>query len=52
MLHHIAEDDMAVRVKRALVSALADGSARTADLGGTATTTQFTDAIVKNLEGK
>ena len=46
MLHHLDEDEKAERIMKALWSALADGSARTADLGGTATTTQFTDAIV------
>ena len=50
MLHHIGEDDMAGRVHSALTRALADGSARTADLGGEATTTQFTDAIVRQLQ--
>jgi len=50
MLHHIGEDEMAARVKRALEAALADGSATTADLGGTATTTQFAESIVKNLQ--
>jgi isocitrate dehydrogenase (NAD+) len=49
MLHHIGEDEMARRVHTALIHALADGSARTADLGGQATTTQFTDAIVRQL---
>jgi isocitrate dehydrogenase (NAD+) len=49
MLHHLGEDDRAQRIMKALWSALGDGSARTADLGGTATTTQFTDAIVKAL---
>ena len=37
-------------VTGALTRALADGSARTADLGGEATTTQFTDAIVRQLQ--
>lgn len=49
MLHHLDEGEKAGRVTRALWSALADGSARTADLGGTATTTRFTDAIVRHL---
>ena len=52
MLRHLDEDEKAARVMKALWSALADGSARTADLGGTATTTQFTDAIVRHLEGR
>ena len=49
MLYHLNEDDRAQRIKQALWTALGDGSARTADLGGTATTTQFADAIVKAL---
>jgi isocitrate dehydrogenase (NAD+) len=49
MLYHLNEDDKAQRIMHALWAALADGSARTADLGGGATTTEFTDAIVKAL---
>ena len=49
MLHHLEEDARAERIMKALWAALADGSARTGDLGGTATTTQFTDAIVGHL---
>jgi len=49
MLHHLNEDDKAARVMKGLWAALADGSARTADLGGSATTTQFTDAICRAL---
>jgi isocitrate dehydrogenase (NAD+) len=49
MLYHLDEDERAQRIMQALWTALGDGSARTADLGGTATTTQFTDAIVRAL---
>ena len=49
MLHHLEEDEKAERVMKALWRALADDSARTMDLGGTATTTQFTSAIVAAL---
>jgi isocitrate dehydrogenase (NAD+) len=49
MLYHLDEDDKAQRIMQALWTALGDGSARTADLGGSATTTQFTDAIVRAL---
>jgi isocitrate dehydrogenase (NAD+) len=49
MLSHLNEDAHAERIMRALWTALDVGSARTADLGGTATTTQFTDAIVRAL---
>jgi isocitrate dehydrogenase (NAD+) len=50
MLYHLDEDDRAARITKAVMTALADGSVRTADLGGSATTTQFTDAIIKALE--
>jgi isocitrate dehydrogenase (NAD+) len=50
MLHHIGEDDMATRVQGALTRALADGSAQTADLGGRATTSSYTEAIVRQLQ--
>ena len=49
MLHHLNEDEKAGRIMKALWAALADGSTRTADLGGAATTTQFTDAIIRQL---
>ena len=49
MLHHLDEDEKAERVMKALWRALADDSARTVDLGGRATTTQFTNAIVAAL---
>ena len=50
MLHHLNEDEKAARIMKALWATLADGSGRTADIGGTATTTQFTDAICRALE--
>ena len=49
MLYHLNDDARAERIMRALWAALEDGAARTADLGGSATTTQFTDAIVRAL---
>ena len=49
MLHHIGEGDMARRVQAALTRALADGSAQTADLGGRATTSSYTEAVVRQL---
>jgi isocitrate dehydrogenase (NAD+) len=51
MLQHLHEDEKAERIMKALWTVLADGSGRTADLGGTATTTQFTDAICRVLQG-
>jgi isocitrate dehydrogenase (NAD+) len=49
MLYHLNEDDKAQRIMQALWAALGDGRARTSDLGGSATTTQFAEAIVEAL---
>jgi isocitrate dehydrogenase (NAD+) len=51
MLQHLNEDDMADRIMKALFAVLADGSGRTPDIGGTATTSAFTDAICRMLAG-
>jgi isocitrate dehydrogenase (NAD+) len=45
MLMHIGEADAAARITRALHAVLQRGDARTRDLGGTASTTEFADAI-------
>jgi isocitrate dehydrogenase (NAD+) len=49
MLQHLDEDEMADRIMKALLTVLADGSGRTADIGGSATTTGFTEAICRVL---
>jgi isocitrate dehydrogenase (NAD+) len=49
MLHHLQEDAMATRVMAGVTSVLA-GSVRTRDIGGTATTSQFADAICRAME--
>jgi isocitrate dehydrogenase (NAD+) len=48
MLDHIGEAAAATRVRRALIRTL-DGSVRTRDVGGTASTTAFADAIIEHL---
>lgn len=45
MLQHIGEREAASRVRGALARAMADPAGRTTDLGGTATTSSFADAI-------
>ena len=50
MLRHIGEGDTADRIVAALGRVLAGGT-RTRDLGGTASTLQFTDAICKEVGG-
>jgi isocitrate dehydrogenase (NAD+) len=51
MLHHIGEGSAAARVEKALVDHYRESSVRTGDLGGTATTDQFTDALCKRIAG-
>ena len=48
MLRHIDEGGMADRIMKAVVDTLTDG-VRTRDLGGTATTTEYADAICRRL---
>jgi isocitrate dehydrogenase (NAD+) len=50
MLDHIGERARAERIRAALLRVLRDGGVRTRDLGGTATTTEFTDAICREIE--
>ncbi|HVR33034.1 MAG TPA: isocitrate/isopropylmalate family dehydrogenase [Acidimicrobiia bacterium] len=49
LLEHIGETGAADRLRRAVKLALADPSARTADLGGSASTDEFTAAVVGAL---
>jgi isocitrate dehydrogenase (NAD+) len=50
MLDHIGEREAAARIRAALDQVLLEGAVRTRDLGGTATTTEFTDAICHRLQ--
>jgi len=49
MLRHIDEGDAADRIMRALGAVLTERAVRTRDLGGTATTNEFADAVAKHL---
>ena len=49
MLRHIDEGPMADRIMKALGEVLSEGKVRTRDLGGTASTIEFTDAICRRL---
>ena len=49
MLRHINEGAIADRVVKAHADVLAEGTVRTRDLGGTASTNEFTDAICRRL---
>jgi isocitrate dehydrogenase (NAD+) len=50
MLTHLGESAAADRIMAALGHVLESGQVRTRDLGGTATTTAFTDAICRAIE--
>jgi len=50
MLYHMGKDEVAERVRRALREVVVNRQIRTRDLGGEASTTQFTDAIVDAIE--
>ena len=50
MLRHLGYPDVASRVEAAVRDVIAEGTAVTYDLGGTAGTSQFADAIVARLE--
>lgn len=49
MLKYIGERDRAEKIENALLKTLKEGKVLTADLGGNATTTEFTAGVIKNL---
>jgi isocitrate dehydrogenase (NAD+) len=51
MLDHIGERETSARIRASLDDVLTDGTVKTHDLGGTASTTEFTDAICRRLPG-
>jgi isocitrate dehydrogenase (NAD+) len=50
MLEHIGERAAAARIRAGLERVLTDGRVRTRDLGGKATTTEFTEAICRDID--
>jgi isocitrate dehydrogenase (NAD+) len=49
MLDHLRDHDRASRIRRALETTIREGKTVTRDLGGTATTSEFADAIIAKL---
>merc|ERR1719495_529747 len=49
MLKHMGLDDHAVKIENAVLKVLADRQCKTRDLGGFATTQQFTAAVINNM---
>ncbi len=50
MLDHIGERETAGRIRSALFEVLTEGRVRTRDLGGEASTTEFTDAVCRAVQ--
>lgn len=49
MLKHIGANEPADKIEKALYKVIEEGNTLTADLGGTSTTTEYTQAIINNL---
>ncbi|ADL52182.1 isocitrate/isopropylmalate dehydrogenase family protein [Clostridium cellulovorans] len=49
MLRHIGEYECAEKIEKSLAKVFEEGKVLTVDLGGTATTEEFADEIIKNL---
>ncbi|KAJ1409983.1 Isopropylmalate dehydrogenase-like domain [Sesbania bispinosa] len=49
MLRHLDLHDKAGQIQNAILNTIAEGKYRTADLGGTSKTTEFTNAIIDHL---
>ncbi len=50
MLRHIGEREAADRVERAMLDTFREGKVRTRDIGGTASTSEFADAIITAMQ--
>lgn len=50
MLNYIGENSTAKKIENALFTVLKEGKSITSDIGGSSTTDQFIDAIIKNLQ--
>jgi len=49
MLRHLNLNDKAEQIQNAILKTIAEGKYRTADLGGSSKTTEFTKAIIDHL---
>ncbi|MED6227093.1 hypothetical protein PIB30_110085, partial [Stylosanthes scabra] len=49
VLHHLNLHDKVDKIQNCILSTIAEGKYRTADLGGKAKTTEFTNAIIDHL---
>jgi len=51
MLDHVERQDLAKRLRDAIHATVNEDGVRTGDLGGKATTAEFTDAIIRRIQG-
>lgn len=51
LLDHVGEDDRAARIRAAIEATLRDRQTITRDVGGTASTDEYTDAVIARLKG-
>lgn len=49
MLEYLKQDDVAMKIRKAIDAVLAENKVKTADLGGSATTEAYRDAIINKL---
>ncbi len=49
MLHHLGETDAANKIEKSIIEVYRRGDKKTADLGGSASTTEFTDALCNEV---
>jgi len=49
LLNYLGEDNWADRIENAIISVLAEGQIMTPDLGGTANTSDVTDAVIRTM---
>ncbi len=50
MLEHMGQQETAARIRGALKTVIQDGETVTADLGGSASTTAFSDAVIEEIQ--
>jgi len=50
MLNHMGQRDIAQRIKNAYNEVLSEGKSLTRDLGGTAGTNEFAEAVIQKLK--
>jgi isocitrate/isopropylmalate dehydrogenase len=49
MLRHVGENERATKIGRAVLKVFSEGKVLTGDLGGSASTSQFTDEIIRQM---